>query len=254
MECSTPNSTIQSYIDFLWDESLLYSWTDDISGFSLYYYAFVPDLSNLGNTSARNNGVQQVSNAPFNTPANSSNQLWMAYLKYDVDEHSWKPVLSKHYTTCQLYNSSYDINITFEGGQQFIEPRNVTELNQVDYTNTNIQAFDDLMIQYTYSSYFWAFTDLLVGTMSCCYDTSPTVSTPISGFTDIRTNIESTTLLGSSDLDAFFDHSYALDNVTMLSSQRLQNIRLGQNDTLDILIRELSLNITMSFLSSDLLT
>jgi hypothetical protein len=252
IRCSAPNSTVASYIDFFRNEFIKESASDGTSETGNYYYAFVPDLSNLGNTSAPNNGVQQVPHARFQTPANASNQLWMVYPRYAYD--SGTRTVHNHYTTCLLFNSSYDVNLSFNEGFQSILPNTVTPLNEVDYPDINAPHSNDLMVGYAYSAYFWAITDLLVGSMGVYSEYTPSNSMSISNYAEITTNIEHTSLLGSSDLDVFFDINHYPSNVTMLSDQKLADLGLARNDTLDVFIPELAFNITMSLMSSDLLS
>jgi hypothetical protein len=79
-----------------------------------------------------------------------------------------------------------------------------------------------------------------------------------SKFSVIDTAISCTSLLGSSDLDVFFDLnknlSWYSDNTTQRSDQRLQDEALARNRTLDVLIEELSFNVTVSLLHNELLT
>lgn len=255
IECSTPNSTVESYIDFLRNESMVESAADRTGETANYYYAFVPDLSNLGNTSTPNNGIQQAPHARFRTLANASkriNQLWMVYSR--IADESGTRTLSDHYTTCQLFNSSYDINLSFNQGFQIIIPENVTQLNEVDYPDINAQYSNDLMERYAYSAYFWAIADLLTGSMCISSEYTPISSMLVSNYTEIATQIGETSLLGSSDLDIFFDGNLYLNNLTVLSDQKLADIGLARNDTLDVLIPELGFNVTMSLMSSDLLS
>jgi hypothetical protein len=104
----------------------------------------------------------------------------------------------------------------------------------------------------------WAFTDQLIGWIGIYNDTSLSNSSGgITEFSEIQTQIEHTSLLGSSDLDYFFDKNHDLFSNSTTgpnSDQRQQDIALAQNQTLDILIPELAFNTTLSFMTSDLLS
>jgi hypothetical protein len=123
----------------------------------------------------------------------------------------------------------------------------------VDYPPDNEPESVDLMIQYAYSAVMWALTDLLVGSMGLFTEYSANDS--ITQFSEITTQIEHTSLLGSSNLDVFFDASHFLySKSTEISGQRQMDINLGGNRTLDVLIPELAFNTTMSFLSNVLMS
>lgn len=79
-----------------------------------------------------------------------------------------------------------------------------------------------------------------------------TNSTPPVNFTEITTNIQYTSLLGSQDLSPFFDSNHPEQRTA--SDQRLEDIALARNRTLDVLIEELTFNITISLMSSDLIS
>jgi hypothetical protein len=99
----------------------------------------------------------------------------------------------------------------------------------------------------------WVVTDHLVGSIGIFKQSEPNnITTYLS---EITTDIELTSLLGTSDLDGFFDDSHALysdstDNTPPWNA----DIRLAKNKTLDLLIAELSFNTTVSFLSDRLLS
>jgi hypothetical protein len=96
-------------------------------------------------------------------------------------------------------------------------------------------------------------TDHLVGSIGIFKQSEPNnITTYLS---EITTDIELTALLGSSDLDVFFDDSHALYSDKIDNDPpRIADIRLAKNRTLDVLIAELSFNTTVSFLSDRLLS
>jgi hypothetical protein len=102
----------------------------------------------------------------------------------------------------------------------------------------------------------WAFTDQVIGFMKVYSEILPSGSAG-NNFSQIQTSIQDSSLLGGSDLDVFFDQYHLLSegvqNCTP-TDQRLRDISVARNETLDILIPELTSNITMSFFSSNLLS
>jgi hypothetical protein len=157
---------------------------------------------------------------------------------------------------CELYNASYDLTLTFSETNQTITKNSVQLLNEVDYPTVDPNKISDL-VQHSYSAYFGAFTDQLIGSIGIYNDTTLSNSSSPSLFSEIKTQLEHTSLLGASDLDYFFSQNHALyANSTSYtnSDQRLEDIRLAQNQTLEFLIPELVFNTTVSFMTSDLLS
>jgi hypothetical protein len=249
VQCSQANSTVATTIDFFRNQSITNS-TGNIIEWISNYFAFVPDLSSLGNNSLPENGVQMVDQMRPQQPTNASNQLWMVYSVYDYSTGQKRSI--DHYTTCELYNASYRVDLTFQDGNKTITPLNITTLNEVPYPVQNAPASDDLLVQHAYSAVMWALTELLTGSMGIFTEYSAGTTTR---FGEITTQIEQTSLLGSSDLDVFFDNNHFLYwNSTINSDQRQQDVDLSQNRTLDILIPELAFNTTMSFMNDPLLS
>jgi hypothetical protein len=215
-----------------------------------YYFAFVPNLAHFQEGSPPN-GVEMVNQIRLQQPSNASNELWMAYSRYIYDSEGNRSI-ADHYTSCQLYNASYNVQLTFQDGNQTFNTTAAQLLNPVDYPVDNAPQSVDLMAQHTYSAVMWALTDLLVGSMGLFTEYSTNMTTQ---FSEITTQIEHTSLLGSSDLDVFFDASHFLySSSTDTSGQRQMDINLAGNRTLDVLISELAFNTTMSFLSNVLMS
>jgi hypothetical protein len=177
----------------------------------------------------------------------------MVYQRYAYE--SGTRAVYDQYTVCGLFNSSYDVDLSFNEGFQVILPKNITQLNEIDYPDATPTPYShDLMVQYAYCGYFWAITDLLVGSMDIHSDNAPNNSMPTTNFIEVTTGIEYTNLLGTSYLDIFFDGNGYFRNTTMLSSRILEGFGLARNGTLDALIQELGFNVTMSLLSDELLS
>jgi len=100
----------------------------------------------------------------------------------------------------------------------------------------------------------WVLADQLVGSFGWFNDTS----TPNKTFGMINSPIQHNSLLGTSDLDVFFDFNEDKGSCKLpydkLSAQRRQDIDLAKNRTVDVLIEELSSNTTVSIMHNDLLT
>jgi hypothetical protein len=253
VQCGEANSSVATIIKSLRKEAVT-SFRGNIVDNSDYYFAFVPDLSNVGNSSAPNGGVAAVSQIRLQQPQNASNQLWMAFSRYVLDTTGQRTT-EDHCLLCQLYNATYNINLTFEEGSQTIRDQGTRILNPVDYPDANAPVSADLMVQHAYSAFMWALTDLLVGSMGIFTEETSNGSNVPTNFGEITTQIEHTSLLGSSDLDPYFDSSHALhSNNSIISDQRLQDIALAKNRTLDVLIEELAYNTTLSFMNSNLLS
>ena len=252
VQCEEANTTVATLIQSLRNQSVANN-TGDIIEVANYYYAFVPDLSSFGDKSSPNDGVEAVSQIRLQQPYNASNELWMVYSRYTgrVDSVGWREI-EDYYSTCRLYNASYDINFEFEEANQNITSRSTQIMNLVEYPSEDALASDQVMVQHGYSAVMWAMSDLLVKSMGIFNATSDSPGGPVANFSEITTQIQHTSLLGSQDLDVFFDRNKGLysHNYT-LTDQRIEDIDLAQNRTLEVLIEELMFNITMSFMSSN---
>jgi hypothetical protein len=255
VQCGEANTTVATLIQSFRDQSVANN-TGDIIEVANYYYAFVPDLSSFGDKYSPNDGVHAVSQIRLQQPNNASNELWMVYSRYTgrVDSAGVREI-EDYCSTCRLYNASYDINFEFEETNQTITSRSTQIMNLVEYPSVDHLASDQLMVQHGYSAVMWAMSDLLVGSMGTFNVISDNPGEPVTNFSEITTQIQHTSLLGSQDLDVFFDRNKGLytHNYT-LTDQRKQDIDLAQNRTLDVLIEELMFNITISFMSSNLLS
>ena len=113
------------------------------------------------------------------------------------------------------------------------------------------------MSAHAYSAFLWCLSDQIVGAFTWFGDRSNPFPSPEFGVID--TPLQHTSLLGSSDLDVYFDlnknKSWNKDgNSTQLSDQRMQDKAMARNRTLPVLIEELSYNMTVSLLHNEILT
>jgi hypothetical protein len=227
----------------------------------IHYFAFVPLKTQ--STSASNStspfpgfNVSAILGDRLSVPANATNQLWIASTEYSNGSNCENPLnISFKYTKCILLNMSYVANFTFENGIQNITITNYTKGNVVEYPVEDATVPSDL-VQYAYSAHMWALTDQLIGFMKL-YKENSSDSGSDSVYGQIQTPIQDSALLGSSDLDVFFDQRHLLTENRSdceISDQRGEDIELARNDTLRDLIPELSFNITMSYFSSSLLS
>jgi hypothetical protein len=121
------------------------------------------------------------------------------------------------------------------------QTRDTKLLNIVHCPQDNAPATLDLITQNAYSAVMWAVTELLVGSMGI-YQVVSSATNTSTIFTEITTDIVRTSLLGTSDLDLYFNRHHALyakpndSNKGNISSQRLLDIALAGNRTLDVLI------------------
>ncbi len=249
VHCSEANSSTALVIESLRAENGNKNPRSNIVKHTNYYYAFVPDLSDAGNSSASHNGVVPITQARQD-PQNATNELWMAYSRYTgaLNERG-EGVTEDHYLICRLFNSSYDINVLFEEGTQKVTNRNTQILNPVAYPNEIALDTPEFRQQQAYSAVFWAMVDPLVGSMEFFIQNS---SGQLSNFSQITTDVKQTNLIGSPDLSPLIDSDHPT-NMTH-SDQRKEDMDLARNLTLDVLMEEMAFNITTSFMSSGLLS
>ncbi|KAI9766942.1 MAG: hypothetical protein M1840_006239 [Geoglossum simile] len=242
VHCDRANSSVTTSIDsLLRDETAtpLGTAKETIN----VYYAFVPALNASG-------GLVPLSKPRLQSPFNATNELWMTFFRYAIDSDGNR-ARERHYQVCQLYNASYDIKLEWDRGFQNVTgPYEILE--KVYFPTDRPDAVSD-MARHSYSALFWVLADQLVGTFSWF------VGLNQSEFGVIDSQISRTSLLGTSDLDVFFDLNKNKgwsknDNSTQISDQRLQDKTLARNRTLNILLEELSFNTTVSLLHNKLLT
>lgn len=222
------------------------------------YFSMVPDLSDAGLTA--NAGVVQMANhTDTKGAARGSNQLWLGFQRYVVGSDG-DAVLRPHQLQCQLYNTSYEVGLSFVQGVQSVELKNgLTPLNLIEYPNGPSES-DQAQINMAYTSFMWVLSDQLTGSIAFYTNSSAKSSSENDIWSEITSGIQNTALIGSSDLQAFFDYNRVLypskkgTSSGKVSDQRAADIALAKNRTLDILIEELSSNITLSLMSSNLLS
>ncbi len=112
------------------------------------------------------------------------------------------------------------------------------------------------MAQHAYSAFMWVLGDQVVGSFGWFEATDPNNSSNTKQFAMINSPIQHNVLLGSSDLDVFFNYNEEPRACRTPSKdlQRQQDIDLARNRTLGKLIEELSFNVTVSLMHNDLLT
>ena len=217
------------------------------------YYAFVPGYNASGQMIALSDPRDPQ------THFKSSNELWMTFLRfvYDAQGNLKK---ERHYQVCELHNATYDITIEWDKGVQMVNGTYKT-MEAVPFPHDGPDDVSN-MAQHAYSAFFWVLTDQLVGQMSWYQDVDAAnqhyASRPPQ-FGVIDTPLQRTALLGSSDLDVFFNFDaekglFKIDNEPEVSTQRLQDKLFAKNRTLDVMIQELSFNMTVSLMHNKLLT
>lgn len=225
------------------------------------YFAFVPALSNLNDTTLHV-PIQVANLSNVNGPLYASNQLWLTFPGYDLNQLNFNvsQVANPTYLTCELHNASYHVNFTWTNGVQFLDVLDIDVLDETPYlTDPSFSALDE--VNMAYSAFMWALNNQLVGTMGFYQEVSQN-DTNIQiianrTYSAIATNLDQTSLLGTSNLNSYFikNHFLSSKNASQpFSPQRIQDMVLAGNRTLDVLIPELSSNITLSLISQPLLS
>ncbi|KAH7138064.1 hypothetical protein B0J11DRAFT_513479 [Dendryphion nanum] len=218
------------------------------------YFAFVPTFNKTGHMNAESRPRQQ-------TPAKATNELWMTFLR-PILNSTGEREMQRIFQVCRLHNATYQLSISRDRGLQ-----NITKSYTVHETvpfplYTKIGEISDMAL-HAYSAFMWSLSDLLVGKFAWYQDIVAMNETDATAegaaqWGVIDSGIQRTSLLGSLDLDAYFwfdeDRKlYRIQNYS-LSDQRLRDKVIAGNRTLDVLIEELSANITVSLMSNRLLT
>lgn len=140
---------------------------------------------------------------------------------------------------------------------------------------TNAASITAYKESLAYSAFMWALSSQLVGSMGFYQSSNSNGNdyTILSGiytnenqptggnnttktiFSGIFNNVDQTSLLGSSGFNKYFIKNHALNGNTggVFSPQRLQDAAYARNRTLDVLIPELSSNITLGLIFDPLL-
>jgi hypothetical protein len=217
------------------------------------YYSFVPTYDSSGNLTAVWRPRQQIQSS-------SINELWMTFLRPTFDEQG-KRVKPRHYQICRPHNASYSLKISQHHGLQEVMGRYEVG-NTIPFPRDDPSKASN-MIQHAYTAFMWVICDQLVGKMAW-YKKTDTISDEQAAaqFGVIDSPVQRTALLGSLDLDAYFEldeekELYKGQNMSKafeLSDQRLKDKAMARNRTLEVLIEELSFNMTVSLMHNRLLT
>jgi hypothetical protein len=248
VQCDTANSSVAIRMERLLNDKMAIPMGTAKETINAYY-GFVPAYDSAGEEIA-------LSEPRLQSPSNATNQLWITFLRYAIDSSGHR-IQERHFQSCQLHNATFDLELTWNGGVQIING-SYSVLEEVHFPNYKSDAVSD-MSQHAYSAFFWVLTDQLVGAFSWFVDEDRSKPFLFPEFGVIDTPLQRTSLLGSSDLDVFFDLNKNKgwkkdENTTQLSDQRLQDKALAKNRTLAVLIEELSFNMTVSLLHNEILT
>ena len=187
----------------------------------------------------------------------TSNQLYLSFKSYNTSLNFSEPV-EKHYVTCQLYNSSQTVRFSWENGVQDLQVLNKTLLQPVGYpvNGSTLPESEEAM---SYSAVMWALSSQLMGSIAFYKDLNATgdvTQETYAGriYSQLTSNTGQSSLIGSSDFNSHFAENHLLGNGSGLySDQRLQDMACAGNRPLEILIPELSSNITLSLFMDPLL-
>lgn len=224
---------------------------------SLDYFAAIPALSNLDNASQQD--VQFANLTDIDATLHASNQLWLYTSSYGSSANFSQPRES-HYLTCKLYNASYTTRFRWLNGRQDLQIIDRTLLQPVMYP-VDPSTSEESEEAMAYSSVMWALSSQLTGSIAFYRDlntsddaTQQAVASRV--YSTIDTRMAQTILLGSSDLNSHFMQNHLLgddNDKSPFSDQRLQDMAYAGNRPLDVLIPELSSNITLSLFNDPLL-
>lgn len=246
VQCEEANTTVMGLID----QALPQTAVSEFGASLVYsgYFAYVPD----GSPGRFGQPSQRDSNA-----SRSSNELWLSYKRNGTgwDTSVFPRCPNTEYLVCRLYNTSYHLHVSFLNGRMRIVYDNITDLTPVTYPAPVVDSTaPGELPRLSYTAWFWAFSDLLTGTMAMYAEDVTDKSKH--WFNMINSNIQNTALLGSSDLNCFFASGWMYYNQTFRTptGQRLKDIDFARGGMrLEQLIPELSANLTISLMTDELL-
>lgn len=249
IQCQDANATQISQIDgFLEQEMKKRLGTSELKDSA--YFSFVPTYDS--------NGTLFPATRPRNqTPSNATNELWMAFKRPTSNLNGRGFSLKERlYQVCILRNATYHLHVKKDHGFQNITG-SYDVIGDVPFPHDGPGATSNMSL-HAYSAFMWVIADQLMGHLSWYQNINQSDPSRAAQFGVIDSQIQQTSLLGSWDLDAFFDFDEEYDmhkvkNMT-LSDQRSQDKALAKNRTLDVLIEELSFNTTVGLMHNSLLT
>ncbi|KAF2674051.1 hypothetical protein BT63DRAFT_366381 [Microthyrium microscopicum] len=192
-------------------------------------------------------------------PVNATNELWMKYYRYPRDSNgnyaldlTGNPMAAEpRYSVCSLWNATYDLSFEFQNGTQAITKNDIQLLNTVHYPKSDPYRVTDVQ-QLSYSAVFWVLADQLVGSLGfVVYN-----KTGLPNYNAINSNIEHNSVIGSNDLDYFFNQNASVHHQSFnipVDGQRLLDKNLAHSRTMPRLAEELMFNITISMINDPLL-
>ncbi|CAH0053763.1 unnamed protein product [Clonostachys solani] len=249
IRCDNANDTVATQIQGLLQEHMgvMRGSAEQIDS---AYYGFVPSFGDDGE-------LVPLSQTKFRQLGIMANELWMTFQRYVINE-SGERVRTRISQVCRLHNATYELTIKWDRGVQLIN-HTYDILEQVGYPDDQPGQVSN-MAKHAYSAFMWALTDQLVGSLGWFREISNrSGSRRLAQFGSMDSPLRHTSLLGSSDLDVYFDFNwihnlYVQDNETGMSAQRRQDKALAKNRTLSELIEDLSFNLTVSLMHNKLLT
>jgi hypothetical protein len=252
VQCKDANQTEKERMGVFLQEEMV-TVRNDMLETDNVYYSFVPTYNSTGNLTAIWHPRQQIQSSPIN-------ELWMTFLRPTFDKQG-KRVKPRHYQICLPHNASYNLKVSQHHGLQEISGSYEVG-DAIPFPNDDPTKASN-MTQHAYTAFMWVICDQLVGKLAWYTDnTNSTNQKSAAQFGVIDSPIQRTSLLGSLDLDAYFELDeekglYKDQNVSKifeLSGQRLKDKAMARNRTLDVLIEELSFNTTVSLMHNRLLT
>jgi len=213
------------------------------------YYAFCPAFGSDGGVTAH----WEVRNQGPMNGTGASNQLWLIYTPFADDdlENRICDTVTK-YTVCELWNATYSIDLAWNSSTRSQRASYTTERhNLVEFPDDHSKTPSD-MVKHAYSAFFLAFRNQIIGSLGWYEDET--------GYQHgvIDSPIQQNILLGSSSLDQYFTFNKNTPGCRLpfseMSLQRRRDKNLAANRTIDMLIEELSANVTISILHNELYT
>ena len=264
VHCENSNSSVISRIDAAAREQSQ-RLGSSVKEISQEFLALVPTtrVSNFSPSYLLNSDLADTTKNAF-----AADEIWLRYsgpLNGTVISTANFSSSGSLYLTCGLHNASYNINISWSNGRQSISQAAINLMNPVNPTKfTDADAGNQ---NAAYTAFMRAFSSQIVGYISFHQDVNSSSVNHDANidvyanrtYSSIDTNLASTILIGTSSLDAFLKKNHALAYLYSqnpgpppedFSPQRLYDMDLARNRSLDLLIPELSFNTCISMISN----
>jgi hypothetical protein len=221
--CSEADAFQTQVINETVNQRMLYV-RDNYVEFINAYSAFIPTYGpaiidtdvNTTTVTVNNTQVTSLWSADIQRPLdNSTNEIWMRFYRYPKngsgqyirDDSGYKIDPSLYFLTCQLYNASYTVDLSWNGGIQTVANASI-EAHEPVYYPVDMEGKPSDLIAHAYTALFYTLASEVVGTVGIykndAFNSTRDVSDPPL-YSSFESAVIQNSLVGSDDLGELQD-------------------------------------------------